>query len=41
MLENLSVASLARHAGFTVEPGSSADVVSMRMVLNPQNLEKS
>jgi acetyltransferase len=35
MPENLSVASLARHVGFSVTPGGSPDILLMRLVLNP------
>jgi acetyltransferase len=35
MPENLSVASLARHVGFSVAPGGSPDSLLMRLVLNP------
>jgi acetyltransferase len=41
MLENLKLAALARHAGFDVNPGSSVDIVSLRLQLNPPALEKS
>ena len=37
--ENLSVASLARHAGFAVNPGSSPDIISLRLVLKPPTLD--
>jgi acetyltransferase len=37
--ENLSVAALARHVGFTVTPGSSPDILLMRLVLNPPTSE--
>ena len=33
--ENFSVASLARHVGFSVIPGDSPDILFMRLVLNP------
>ncbi len=33
--ENLNVASLATHVGFSVTPGTSPDSLLMRMVLNP------
>ncbi len=39
--ENLSVATLARNAGFAVTPGSSPDVWSLRLVLHPSPLEKT
>jgi acetyltransferase len=39
--ENLSVASLARHVGFSVTTGSSPDILIMRLVLNPSILENS
>jgi acetyltransferase len=41
MPENLSVASLARHAGFAVKPDTSTDILSMRLVLKPPTLERS
>ncbi len=41
MLENLKLASLARHAGFDVKPGSSGDVVTLRLQLNPPTLDKT
>lgn len=39
MPENSSVASLARHAGFAVNPGTSPDILSMRLVLKPPTLD--
>ncbi len=37
--ENLSVASLARHVGFSVTSGSAPDILSMRLILNPATLD--
>ncbi len=37
--ENLNVASLARHVGFSVTPGNSPGILSMRLVLNPPTLD--
>ncbi len=39
LTENLSVAALARHAGFSVTPGASPDIHVMRLVLNPSILK--
>jgi acetyltransferase len=35
LLENLSLAALARHAGFSIEAGSSPDLSTLRLALNP------
>lgn len=40
LLENLSLAALARRAGFTVEPSGSADVLSLRLQLSPSTSGK-
>jgi len=39
LAENLSLASLARHAGFTLNPGSSPDIIALRLDLKPPTLD--
>jgi acetyltransferase len=37
LIENLSIASLARNAGFAVKPSSSPDILSLRLLLSPSS----